>query len=466
MNNLELAVLFFLQLAVILLACRVVGMLAARIGQPQVVAEMITGVLLGPSLFGAIAPQWQQAIFPWDATQTLRDTQAYLFPISQLGLALYMFVVGMEFRSDIIRTHWRSSLAVSLAGMLAPFALGAALAWVLHERTQLFPAHTPLVEAVLFLGASLCITAFPMLARIIHYKGLAGTKMGTVALGAGAIDDAAAWCLLAVVLASIDGNPEHAALSIGSGLGYVLAVLIVVRPILAVIEPKLTRGKTLSETGFVLCLALMALGAWFTDRIGLHAVFGAFVMGVAVPRPVMARDLVSRMEPLAVALFLPLFFTYSGLNTKITLLLLPAMLLLAAVVLAAGVIGKGVACAVAAWTTGLSSREAAGVGTLMNARGLMELIIINIGLARGIISDELFATLVVMAIATTLVASPLFDRFAAADSQPAWFARRIAPVANHPAPWGGKRDPASVIAPALAPLGPAEESPHSSPPDI
>jgi Kef-type K+ transport system membrane component KefB len=139
--------------------------------------------------------------FPWDTSQTVRDTQSYLFPLSQLGLALYMFVVGMEFRLDIVRRHWRSSLAVSVAGMLAPFVLGAGLAWMLHRHTQHFPSRTPLFEAMLFLGASMCITAFPMLARIIHYKGLTGTKMGTVAIGAGAIDDATAWCLLAAGLA-------------------------------------------------------------------------------------------------------------------------------------------------------------------------------------------------------------------------------------------------------------------------
>jgi len=409
MNNLELVVQFFLQLAIILLACRAVGAIAAWLGQPQVVGEMITGVLLGPSLFGVLAPEWQRALFPWDVSQTQRDTQSYLFPLSQLGLALYMFVVGMEFRTDIVRRYWRSSLAVSIAGMATPFALGAGLAWLLHQHTQLFPEKTNLFEAMLFLGASMCITAFPMLARIIHFKRLAGTKMGTVAIGAGAIDDATAWCLLAAVLASIDGNPWHAAKNIAAGLSFVLVVLLVVRPALSRIERLLIRDQSLSETGFIVGLALMALGAWFTDLIGLHAVFGAFIMGAAIPRAIMARDLIDRIQPLAVALFLPLFFTYSGLNTKITLLYSPSLMLISAIVLAAAIAGKGVACTLAARATGIGSREALGIGTLMNARGLMELIIVNIGLARGIISEELFATLVIMAIITTVMASPLFD---------------------------------------------------------
>src|SRR6266481_4595933 len=221
MNNLHLAVQFFLQLAVILLFCRIVGAIALRLGQPQVVAEMLAGVLLGPSLFGLLWPEAQHWLFPWDSSQKMRDTQSYLFPASQLGLALYMFVVGMEFRVDIVRRRLQSSIAVSIAGMLAPFVLGAALAWVLFYQTELFPSKTTIMEAMLFLGASMCITAFPMLARIIHFKKLTGTTMGTVALGAGAIDDATAWCLLAIVLASFEKNWSHAVINITGGIAYV-----------------------------------------------------------------------------------------------------------------------------------------------------------------------------------------------------------------------------------------------------
>jgi Kef-type K+ transport system membrane component KefB len=410
MNNLHLAVQFFLQIAVILLFCRLVGAIAARMGQPQVVAEMIAGVLLGPSLFGLLAPDAQQWLFPWDRTQTTRDTQSYLFPASQLGLALYMFVVGLEFRIDIVSKRLASSVAVSIAGMVAPFVLGAALGWFLHRHTELFPARTSLMEAMLFLGASMCITAFPMLARIIHFKKLAGTTMGTVALGAGAIDDATAWCLLAVVLASFDQNWTTAWTNIGGGIGFVLVVIFVVKPMLAKLQAFLVKQDSLTEAGFVVVLAIMALGAWFTDLIGLHAVFGAFVVGAAVPRGVVSRDLIARVQPLTVALLLPLFFTYSGLNTKIGLINSGFIWLICGAVLVAAILGKGVACWLAARATGLANREAMGIGVLMNARGLMELIIINIGLQRGIISEGLFATLVIMAVITTLMASPIFDR--------------------------------------------------------
>ena len=411
MNNLDLAIHFFLQLAVILVFCRLVGLVAVKFGQPQVVAEMIAGVLLGPSLFGLLMPETQAWLFPWDKSQTARDTQSYLFPVSQLGLALYMFIVGMEFRVDIIRRRLKSSIAVSLAGMAAPFGLGALLAWFVHGHPELglFPADVPLGSAMIFLGACLCITAFPMLARIIHFKGLTGTTMGTVAIGAGAIDDAMAWLLLAVVLAKLENDWSHAWLNIGGAVGFVLVAFVIIKPLLARAERWLIKEGSLTETGFVTGLALMCLGAWWTDYIQLHAVFGAFVMGAVMPRAVMSRDLISRIQPLAVALLLPLFFTYSGLNTKIGLINTPTLWMVCGAVLVAAILGKGVACYLAARATGIPNREALGIGTLMNARGLMELIIINIGFQKGIISEGLFATLVVMAVITTLMASPLFE---------------------------------------------------------
>ena len=410
MSNLDLAVHFFFQIAIILLACRVVGIVAARFGQPQVVAEMITGVLLGPSLFGLMAPDWQHQIFPWDKSQATRDSQSYLFPASQLGLALYMFIVGLEFRVDVIRKNFSCSIAVSLAGMITPFLLGAGLAYWMFYNTKLFPENTSLFEAMMFLGASMCITAFPMLARIIHFKGLSGTLMGTVAIGAGAIDDAMAWCLLAVVLASFDNDASRAVWSIGGGIGFVATAILVFRPALNYAQRWLvgTDGK-MTEAGVVIGLACMALGSWFTDKIHLHAVFGAFVMGAMMPRGSMQRDLIERIQPLTVALLLPLFFTYSGLNTRIDLLNSAYLWGICGLVLVAAVGGKGIACWLAARASGITNREALGIGALMNARGLMELIIINVGLQRGIISTELFATLVVMAVVTTLMASPIFD---------------------------------------------------------
>jgi Kef-type K+ transport system membrane component KefB len=402
MSNLQLAIHFFFQIAVILLVCQVVGVFGRRLGQPQVVSEMIAGVLLGPSLFGLFWPELFTKLFP-------PDTLRVLFPVAQLGLAVYMFVVGLEFRVDIVRRRLSSAVAVSVAGMVTPFILGVALGWYFHQHTSLFPARTSLMEATIFLGASMCITAFPMLARIIHFKKLAGTTMGTVALGAGAIDDAAAWCLLAVVLASIDGDFSQALVNIVGGIAYVVLALAVIRPLMRRWAQGVERRGALSEGEFVFCLILLALGAWFTDAIGLHAVFGAFIMGAAMPRGLVANALIERIQPLTVALLLPLFFTYSGLNTQIALLDTGYLWGMAGLVLLAAIGGKGVACWLAARATGVSNRESLGIGTLMNARGLMELIIINIGLQRGIITPALFATLVIMAVVTTLMASPIFE---------------------------------------------------------
>jgi len=427
MTQTQLAVQFFFQIAVILAFCQLVGLVAKRFGQPQVVAEMIAGVLLGPSLLGLFWPGFSERIFP-------PESMKVLFPVSQLGLAAYMFVVGLEFRVDIVRHRLHSAVAVSVAGMATPFVLGAGLGWYLFHHTELFPEKTSLLEATLFLGASLCITAFPMLARIIHFKNLAGTTMGTVALGAGAIDDAAAWCLLAVVLASFDDNLGYALRNIAGGVGYVCVALLLIKPLLGRWAKGIEGRGRLSDREFVVCLVLLALGAWFTDLIGLHAVFGAFIMGIAMPRGLVARSLIERIQPLTVALLLPLFFTYSGLNTQIGLLDSGYLWLITGVVLLAAIGGKGVACWLAARATGVSNREALGIGTLMNARGLMELIIINIGLQRGIISPALFATLVVMAVITTLMASPVFE----------WLVGRHGTVPEPvPAPdRGGTRDPA------------------------
>ncbi|MBI1842961.1 MAG: cation:proton antiporter [Verrucomicrobia bacterium] len=411
MSPTQLAIQLLFQIAVILLACQAVGRVAKRCGQPQVVAEMLTGVLLGPSVVGHFWPHLAAWLFP-------AESMKVLFPVAQLGLALYMFVVGLEFRMEIIQQRIANAVAVSLVGMVTPFVLGAALGWEFFQHTSFFPARTSLMEAMIFLGAAMSITAFPMLARIIHFKNLAGTTMGTVALGAGAIDDAAAWCLLAIVLASFDNNFRYAILNIAGGLGYVAATLLVIRPLLARWARGINEREGLSDSGFVVCLILMSLGAWFTDTIGLHAVFGAFVMGTAMPRGVVTRALIDRAQPLTVALLLPLFFTYSGLNTRIDLLDSGYLWLMAGLVLVAAVGGKGIACWLAARATGIPHREAMGIGTLMNVRGLMELIIINIGLQRGIISPELFSILVIMAVITTLMASPLFD----------WLVRSPAPV--------------------------------------
>lgn len=398
----QLSLLLFIQIAVILAACHGLAVFCRRWGQPRVVAEMLAGVLLGPSLLGLCWPRFTAVLFP-------AESMTVLYAIAQIALAAFMFVVGLEFRLDIACSRLRTSLFVSTAGMVVPFVLGGLLGWHFHLHTDLFPKGTTLMTGAVFLGTAMSITAFPVLARLIAHKELGGTTMGAVALGAGAMDDTAAWCLLALVLAGIDGDFSHACGNILAGAVYVSAVLLVLRPLLLRWARGVERRGRFSENDFVLCLVLMALGSWFTDAIGLHAVFGAFVMGASMPRGLVARSLVERVKPLTAALLLPLFFAYSGLNTRLGLLNSAPLWGMALVVLVAAIIGKGVACWGAARLSGLGNRDAMGIGTLMNVRGLMELIIINIGLQRGVISPALFTILVIMALSTTLMASPLFE---------------------------------------------------------
>ncbi len=393
---------FFLQMAAILVACRVVGWMAGKIGQPQVVGEMIAGVLLGPSLLGYVFPLASKDLF------TL-ETRSILFVGSQLGVGLYMFLVGMEFRTDHFRKRARSAASVSIAGMVIPFLLGAALAPWLITVPGLFSAKASVHEAALFLGAAIAITAFPMLARMIYERGLSHTALGTLALAAGAIDDAVAWCVLAIVLASFSGEPRLAEMAIAGGISFAVFTLTLGKWVLAKLGNVAEGEGKLSPPLIGLILALFCLSAWFTDIIGIHTVFGGFILGVAMPRGVVTRDLVKKLEPFTVIFLLPMFFTFSGLNTQLKVLMEPEIILVAAAVLIASMVGKGIACWAAARLSGEDNRTSMAVGALMNARGLMELIIINIGRENGLIEDGLFSILVVMAIVTTLMASPIFQ---------------------------------------------------------
>jgi Kef-type K+ transport system membrane component KefB len=401
MPTTQLSVYFFLQAAVIIVVCQLVGRLAQKVGQPQVVGEMIAGVLLGPSLFGLLLPELQRALFP-------KETLGMLYVAGQLGVGLYMFLVGTEFRSDHFRSRFRSAATVSLAGILAPFVLAFALVPWLQTVPGLFAAKTRPLEASLFLGAAIAITAFPMLARIIHERGLAGTSLGTLALTAGAVDDAAAWCILAIVLASFNGSWDGAYAAIGGGIAYALFMIFVgsrlLQRLARHVRPDVPLGSTLLAT----VLALFALSAFAMDAIGIHAVFGGFLLGVVMPRGALTQKLREQLQPFVVIFLLPMFFTYSGLNTRMAVLLEPGILFAAIAIVAVSVGGKGIACWAAARLSGESRRDALAIGALMNARGLMELIIINIGLQAGVIEQGLFSILVLMAILTTLMATPLF----------------------------------------------------------
>lgn len=397
------AIHFFLELAVILAACRVVGLVARRFGQPQVVGEMIAGVILGPSLLGLLAPGVQQSLFPPGQANTV------LYAMAQIGLVLYMFLIGLNFDVDLIKHRAGTAAAVSAAGLLTPLALGALIAAPLLAGGIFFGENVTLLMAMLFLGASIATTAFPMLARIIFEKRLSGTPLGTLALACGAIDDAISWCILAVVLAIHRDSPWTAVLAIGGGILYALFLLTIGRRRLRVLGPMSERRNTISPPVLTTVLALLMLCAWFTDIIGIYAIFGAFIVGVAMPSGFFAQHLTATLEPLVTTFLLPLFFVYSGLNTQIGLVDSPALWAVTFGLLVVSIAGKGVACTVAARLRKVPRRESLALGALMNARGLIELILLNIGLQAGIITPTLFTILVLVAIVTTLMASPIFE---------------------------------------------------------
>jgi Kef-type K+ transport system membrane component KefB len=332
-----------------------------------------------------------------------------LYVGAQLGVGLYMFLVGLTFDRAEFRRSARGAAAVSFGGMVAPFAAALLLAPWLMRIPGLFTPRVSETQASLFLGAAIAITAFPMLARIIHERGIAGTRLGLLSLAAGAIGDAGAWIVIALVLSSLGEGPLVAIKAVGGGVAFAVLMIAIAPRLLARLEPLAEGGESGESLLMAITLVLFLLSAWAMDAAGIHAVFGGFLLGTAMPRGRVKELLLARLEPFTVIFLLPIFFTYSGLNTQLQVVNSLSLLGAALAVLVVSIIAKGGASYVSARLVGESHQTALGIGALMNARGLMELIVINIGLQRGIIGPPLFAMLVLMAIATTLLASPLFE---------------------------------------------------------
>ncbi|SFK67265.1 Kef-type K+ transport system, membrane component KefB [Amycolatopsis sacchari] len=398
MSATELAPTFFLALIVILLVCRLVGWVLRAAGQPPVVGEMVAGVVLGPSVLGLLAPGVENFVFP----QQLRPV---LYVVGQIGLVVFMFKSGYEFRTEQVRRVAGPASLISTAGMVAPLVLGGLLTWLAVGRVNIFPPGVPLFVSIAFVGVTLAITAFPMLARIILERGLTGTRFGSIALACGALDDAVAWLLLAAVLSIAAGSAGPVSLAVG-GTFVLLALLAVVARVRGRVVP--VTGRLAPEHLLLAVVVVLFLAAWYTDKIGLYAVFGAFSLGVVFPRSEAVDRAVDKLTPVA-TVFLPLFFTYSGLNTDFGLLVQPSVLVFAVAAIVVAIAGKFGACWAAARVAGEPNAIALRVGTLMNARGLMQLIAINVGLAAGIVTRELFSVLVLVAIVTTVMATPMLS---------------------------------------------------------
>jgi Kef-type K+ transport system membrane component KefB len=385
-----------LALLVVILAARALAVLFRRLHQPPVIGEVVAGILLGPSFLGALAPRATAFLFP-------ADVLPLLGMLAQVGVILFMFLVGLELDAGPLRRRTHAVVAISHASIAAPFVLGSALALALYPRFS--TSDVPFATFALFLGVALSITAFPVLARILRDHGIDRTPIGVLALSCAAVDDVTAWCLLAIVIGVARGQEAGGLTAILLALVYVAVMWTVVRPVLRRVVARHDAGAR--ETVALVLVAVIA-SALATEAIGIHALFGAFLLGALVPHDSkLARDLAARVEDVVLVLLLPAFFAVTGLRTQLGLLRTWEHWLWFLAVLAVACAGKLGGAALPARLSGLAWREAASLGVLMNTRGLMELIVLNVGLELRIISGTLFALLVLMAVATTVATGPL-----------------------------------------------------------
>ena len=391
---------FLAQLVVVVLVSRALGRLMRRIGQPQVVGEMIGGLLLGPSVFGLLAPSAYAALFPAGSVR-------FLNAVSQLGVLLFMFLVGLELDLGILRGQRRTVILSSHAGIAIPLWMGAALALVLYPR--LSNESVSFVAFALFIGCALSVTAFPVLARLLAERGLLRTPFGALAIACAAVADITAWCLLAVVLAVVDGRlwGIHLWVSIGGAILFVAFVMTIARRAIAGVLARAKSMENLTSDTLALVVVVALGSAWVTEQLGIHALLGAFVAGLAMPKtPTFVASITGRLEELLGVVLLPLFFAVTGIRTNLGSIEGGAMWLLCAAIILVATIGKAGGTIVGARASGLAWREAASLGALMNTRGLMELVIINLGLEIGIITRPIFTMMVLMAIVTTALTAP------------------------------------------------------------
>ena len=391
--------LLLIQIAVILVVSRSLGIVARWLGQPLVIAEVLAGILLGPSLLGWISPPAMEALFPASSMPVLRM-------LSQVGLVLFMFLVGLEFDPKLLRGRAHASIAISHTSIIVPFLLGSGAAYFLYETYS--SKDVNFVSFLLFLGVAMSVTAFPVLARILSERHLLGSRVGAIAIACAAVDDVTAWCILAFVAAVARAEGVSQALwTTGLAGAFILAMLFVVRPFLARLS-RVVGQEGLTHTIVVTALLLLLVSSTVTELIGIHALFGAFMFGAILPKEgKLAELLAERLETVAVVLLLPLFFAFSGLRTQIGLVSAPREWLVTLLIILLATLGKFGGSAVAARFTGLRWREASAIGILMNTRGLMELIVLNLGMDLGVISPTLFTMLVIMALVTTFATSPI-----------------------------------------------------------
>lgn len=390
------------QIVTIILFARFFGWICNKIGQPSVVGEIIAGIVLGPSLLGMYFPEFSATLFP-------KESMGNLQFLSQIGLILFMFVVGMELDLKVLRNKAHEAVVVSHASIVIPFALGMGLAYFIYQSFA--PEGVQFISFALFLGISMSITAFPVLARIVQERGIQKTRLGTVVITCAAADDITAWCILAAVIAIVKAGSFVSALYIMAlAIGYVVVMLKVIRPFLKRVGDLHASRENLSKPVVAIFFLILVVSAYATEVIGIHALFGAFMAGAVMPENMKFRNIfIEKVDDVAVVLLLPLFFVFTGLRTQIGLLNDPHLWMITGLIILVAVTGKFFGSALAAKFVGQSWKDSLAIGALMNTRGLMELIVLNIGYDLGVLTPQVFAMMVIMALITTGMTGPALD---------------------------------------------------------
>ena len=392
-----------LQIAVVLVICRVAGTLFQKIHQPRVVGEMFAGIMLGPSLLGWVAPHFSAYLFP-------ASSLGFLNALSQVGVIIFMFLVGLGINPRELKSQGHAAVLTSHVSITAPFVLASCLALYLYPR--LSDDSVAFTSFALFMGAAMSITAFPVLARILNERNMLGSRLGTVAIACAAVDDVTGWCILAYIVVLIRSSHSGTPIwvTLGGVVGFALLMIYGVQRALKRFAISFEKRGELSENMIAFVLVLALGSALCTEALGIHLLFGSFLMGAIMPKEQkFVRYLLDRFETVTVTLLLPLFFAFTGLRTNITLVKGSEMWLYCALIVLVATAGKLGGSMLASWLTGMPAREAAGLGTLMNTRGLMELVILNIGLDIKVISPALFSMMVTMALITTFMTSPVLE---------------------------------------------------------
>jgi Kef-type K+ transport system membrane component KefB len=404
---------FILQILTILVASRVCGLILRRLGQPRVMGEIIAGVCLGPSLLKAVFPEFHGFLFP-------ESSLPRLFFVSNIGLILFMFIVGLELDLRSLASRAKSALLISHFSIILPFVLGAGLALFLFG--EFGPHGFGFLSFALFMGVSMSITAFPVLARIIQEHNLTRTTLGAAAITSAAIDDVTAWCILAVVVGIVQSGSSAGAYAVVSlALVYAGIAVFAVRPALRQwLAPSRSGSPQIAPAKLAVVFMILLASGLLTESIGIHALFGAFLAGVIMPEEgAFKTKLVASVEGVSTLILLPVFFAFTGLRTEIGLLNDAHSWLICGAIVAVAVIGKMGGSIAAARFTGLEWRESAALGALMNTRGLVELVVLNIGYDIGVLTPKIFTMLVIMAIVTTMMTGPLLRLFGIVGAAPA-----------------------------------------------